>query len=454
MKNIIRLCNVLIIIVSLQFIGCKKFLDEKTDKKLVVPQTLADAQALLDFFALMNTAFPYTPNFSDDNYYFRETYFNSLNTNLKNMHTWQQDIVNDNEWTKFYGTIVTANLALETLDKNPVTTYNESQWKNIKGAAHFFRALSFFHLIQLYTQPYEAATASTLPGISLRLSTNANIPSTRAGLQESWQQVINDYKMAAQYLPVTVPLPNRPARSAAFAGLSIAYMHIQQFQNAALAADSSLKLYSDLLNYNTLNAAAVNPFQQFNKEVIFHAQSTGVAGLAVANHCIDSLLYNSYHPNDLRRSLFFKSNGTGTVGFRGSYNGNTTQTTLFVGLTTAEVFLLRAEANVRLGLKDSAMNDLNRLLVTRYKINLFIPLSATTNTEALNIILTERRKEMVMRGSRWFDLRRLNTNPAQQKTLQRKFSTASFELLPNSKRYTFFIPQQVINISGMLQNNR
>ena len=419
---------------------------------MVVPQSLADAQALLDFFSNINTGHSYAHNFSDDNYYFKESYFNSLNANLQNMHTWQKDVVLDADWAKYYRTILTANLALETLAKNDSTTSNQSQWNTVKGMAHFIRGYSFFHLLQFYAEPYKPGSQAL--GIPLRLATNINIPSTRASLQQCWQQVVDDYSLAATYLPSTALLPNRPSKAAAYLALAISHLHMQNFELAAAAANSSVQLNGTLMNYNTLNANAPNPFQQFNSEVLFHAHALGVAGLSAANHVIDSTLFRSYHPNDLRRVLFFRSNGTGTVGFRGSYNGNTTQTTLFVGLTTPEAYLVRAEANARLGLFDSALNDINRLLITRFKTGTFVPLSLASTNNVLDTVLAERRKEMVFRGSRWYDLRRLNQEPALQKTLVRKFANLEYTLLPGTSRYTFYIPQDVINVSGISQNER
>lgn len=448
-KYSLLLCAV---IISSQ--ACKKFLDEKTDQKLVVPGTLKDAQALLDNHDEVSSAHGYFPNISDDNIYLKDTYFNGLNENLRTAITWEAPVNTDNVWSKFYRTVLLSNVVLETLSKNEKTIQNENAWNNIKGSAHFFRAWAFFQLLQYYAAPYDAATAATTPGIPLRLSSNANVVSTRPGLADCWEQVITDYKTAVIYLPVVSAYPTRPNRAAGFEGLALAYLHTDNFVNAALNADSSLQLNSQLLDYNSLSAAAVNPFAQFNKEVNFNAYAVGTAIVGLNNHFIDSTLLNSYNTNDLRKTLFFKSNGTNTMGFRGSYQGNTTLTGHFCGLTTAEAFLIRSEANARIGLKDSAMADLNRLLKSRWRNNFFVPLSAASNEVALKIILDERRKEMVMRGSRWFDLRRLNREPAHAVILKRKLNGINYELQPGSKRYTFYIPDAVIEMSGMEQNIR
>ena len=118
------------------------------------------------------------------------------------------------------------------------------------------------------------------------------------------------------------------------------------------------------------------------------------------------------------------------------------------------MYLIRAEAAARAGLKDSALADLNRLLSTRWKTGTFVPYAAGSADQALDIILAERRKELIMRGTRWFDLRRLNKEPRFAKTLVRIQNSTTYTLSPNDNRYTFLIPAQVIALTGMQQNTR
>ena len=100
------------------------------------------------------------------------------------------------------------------------------------------------------------------------------------------------------------------------------------------------------------------------------------------------------------------------------------------------------------------MSDLNMLLEKRYVAGTFVPLSATDAEDALIKVLAERRKELVFRGLRWPDLRRLNKDPRFAKTITRSLDGEIFELPPNSPRYVLPIPQKVIELSGIKQNDR
>jgi hypothetical protein len=105
-----------------------------------------------------------------------------------------------------------------------------------------------------------------------------------------------------------------------------------------------------------------------------------------------------------------------------------------------------------MGNASAAMNDLNTLLMKRWKTGTFIPYTAINATDALSKILTERRKELLMRGIRWSDLRRLNKEPQFAKTLIRVIGGQTYYLYPNDKRYVFPIPLQIIQMTGVPQN--
>jgi hypothetical protein len=165
---------------------------------------------------------------------------------------------------------------------------------------------------------------------------------------------------------------------------------------------------------------------------------------------IDSLLYQSYAITDLRKSVFFNTT-QGLPRRKNFYDG--TSATLYTGLAVDEVYLNYAECLARSGNKTTAMQLLNKLLAYRTVDTAFIPLQAATAQAALSLILVERRKELVMRGIRWSDIRRLNKE-GYAITPKRSVSNHSYLLPPNSKLYTLPIPTEVILMSGVAQNER
>ena len=447
---------ILLIFAAFLFSSCKKFLDAKPDKQLVVPVTIEDAQALLDSYNRLNTFYPSAGSISDDDNYFTNTYFGSTTTAFQNLYLWNKDAVIDNEWNNMYAVVLSANIALETVNKIEPNSNNVKDWKRVKGTALFFRSYAFYHIAQYFAVPYDKATASSAPGIPLRLESDVNKPNVRSDLETTYRQITDDLQQAAELLPVAVAFLSRPGKAAGYGALARVYLSMQDYEKARKYVDSVLQISNTLLDYNKLDVNAAAPFPRFNSEVIFSSTVGGASPLNVTNWRTDTLLYQSYAANDLRKRLFFRTNGTGaatTYGFKGSYDG-TTAGSLFNGLAVDEMYLIRAECFARAGNITAAMNDLNTLLVTRWKAGTFIPFTAANADDALAKILAERRKELIARGLRWFDLRRLNTDLRFARTLTRVINGVTYQLPPNDPRYTFYIPFGVVALSGMEQNSR
>jgi hypothetical protein len=163
---------------------------------------------------------------------------------------------------------------------------------------------------------------------------------------------------------------------------------------------------------------------------------------------IDTSLYASYDDNDLRKSAYFFPNFE-NYSFKGSYAGS--DGVYFTGLATDEIYLIRSECLARNQQKDAALNDLNALLSKRWSAGNFTPITVATAQEALTIILAERRKELVMRGLRWIDIKRLNKEGANI-ILKRIIATQQFSLQPNEERYALPIPDDIIKQTGIQQN--
>jgi hypothetical protein len=126
---------------------------------------------------------------------------------------------------------------------------------------------------------------------------------------------------------------------------------------------------------------------------------------------------------------------------------------LFSGVALDEIYLIKSECLARAGHLTAALENVNILLRNRYKPGTFTPLKATTTQEALQIILTERRKELPFRNIRWTDLRRLNKE-GRNIRLARIIFGQQYELEPNSPRYVLPIPFDVITFTNMQQNPR
>lgn len=432
--------------------GCEKYLDVKPDKSLVVPTTLADLKALLNNSDQMNSAYAVIQESATDNAYLESTRWKNLtNLTAKNCYIWDSNLFNDgesNEWSYAYVRVNYCNLVLTKLEESKDVSPDGSL---IKGEALFFRAASFYQLLELFAQPYNKNTADRDLGIPLRLTSDINEKSSRTSLQACYDRIIDDMKETLNLLPLTPAHKSKPSKMAAYALLARIYLSMERYGDAMTMADACLAYSDDLVDYKAIKpgTATTYPLLRYNEEVIWHATSFGRPSLNVSNGRVDIDLVNSYRANDMRKQLFFR-NQVNLYSFRGSYDGSSV---LFTGLSTNEMYLIKAECVIRQGNSPLALETLNKLLQFRYD-ETFIPYKDLEGDELLEVILEERRKELVFRGLRWSDLRRLNKDPRFAKTIMRDIDGTIYKLEPNSAKYVLPIPNAVILNNGMEQNER
>lgn len=434
--------------------ACESFLDEKPDRQQAVPTTIPDFQALLDRYPIISDNDPGAGEVSADNYYLTDADWAGLTDEYRRMYAWEKDGLFDegsnNDWFYTYRPAYTANTVLEGISNVARHPGNQAVWDNVKGQALFIRARSFLQVAMLWAPAYQENTASGTPGIPLRLSTDFNARSTRSSLQETFDRITADLQEACRLLPPAQIHPIRPSRTAAYALLARTYLYMQRYPLAEDYADSTLRLQNTLLDFNTLKASATYPIPPDNGEIIFRSKFRLPAPINISRAKILPDLYNAYAANDLRKTIFFRNNGNGSFAFKGSFEGSSS---LFSGITTAELYLTRAETRARRGDAAKALEDLNTLLAARWKSGTFTPLTSSSATEVLNLVLQERRKELLMRGLRWPDLKRLNASGAGI-TLTRTVQGQQRTLPPNDLRYVLPIPEDVILMTGMTQNVR
>ncbi|MGZ3777759.1 MAG: RagB/SusD family nutrient uptake outer membrane protein [Mucilaginibacter sp.] len=448
-KNTHYLFALVLLVTVLAMPACKKYLEAKPDQKITTPSTIDDLEGMLDNYSALNTHDPSASEVSADNFYLADADYASLVERQRNFYLWQKYDDIGGDYTAPYNTIFYANIMLETLDK--LAGSDPAKMKEIRGSALFLRGSYHYALAQLFAAPYDEQTAGTDIGIPLRLKSDiADLP-VRSTIAATYTSIITDLKAAVPLLPASPLLKYRPSKPAAYAVLARVYLSMRKYDRAGLYADSCLQLYHPLIDYNTVSTSSTIPFKQFNDEVIYDARTSPPAALSAARARIDTLLYQSYAANDLRKTVFFKSNANGSKAFKGNYTG-LSNASLFTGCATDEVLLIRAEAAARNGNAQPALNDLNTLLVTRYKSGTYIPVTTTNTGQLLTLILQERRKELLYRTLRWTDLRRLNKETATAQTLYRNIGGTRYTLQPGGLRYTFEIDRNAVNISGVTQN--
>ena len=336
------------VIMLLLQVSCNKYLDKKPAQNLAVPSTLEDLQAVQDNQRSNGNSCP-LPEFVADNYYLNTSSWNNLPEDLRNNYIWANNAVITNNgavvWGDPYAAIYESNFVLELLPKIKISEADGSKYNSIKGTALFYRSIIFYDLAQVFCKPY-SSTASTDLGIILRTTSEVTASISRSTVQETYDKIISDLKIAIELLPNTNLYKTRPNKTAAYGLLSRVYLSMRDYSNAENYANAALGLSDTLLNYNSLTPSGnpVLPADPLANPEIAYISTTRTSEVFNIGHVaiVDSVLYQSYSTNDLRRVVYFGLNSNGTAFWKGSYY-TINDYSIFNGIVNDEIYLIRAE---------------------------------------------------------------------------------------------------------------
>ncbi|HUR11005.1 MAG TPA: RagB/SusD family nutrient uptake outer membrane protein, partial [Flavitalea sp.] len=317
-------------------------------------------------------------------------------------------------WTAGYAAINMANTVLLAL---PVVT-DVDQKNTLEGEALFVRGIMHFELVRLYALPWGATAANDHLGIVIKTTATkteeaafTKIP--RSTVAQVYAQVITDLTAAIAKLPDDNG--TRADKYTAEAFLAKVYLQQSDFAKARDAANAVIQS-----GKYSMNAAVRAVFDNKNtNESIFEIQQNdqnnagnsndGMAtffasrpGIGRADVRVAPTFRATYDPNDQRYIQWYEI-GTGLR------PGNT-YSSKWVSFSQnlpvvriAEMYLIRAETNIRLGtvVGDTPANDLAKVR-NPVRTNLPVILAPT-----LQDVLNERAFELAFEGFKIHEIKRL-----------------------------------------------
>lgn len=440
-----------VMVVAMSF-SCSGLLEEKPQLSLVVPTRLSELRALLDNTSQAMNLDPGLVELSSDDLTLDSEILPRLLIQEVNAYKWEEDIYegeNIGEWDTPFKAVHYANVVLDQLPLVPKAPQEEQAWKDLEGSALFYRAYAYWTLAKSFCLAYDEEAEQSL-GLPIRRSSAITDDISRANLRETFSFILDDLIRSVDLLGSNPSFRTRPSKEAAYALLAEVYLYMGDYEDAASSAAKSIEIKADLINYNSLSVSAPRPFVLFHPETIFYSSMVTYFYQIFDVVRVEPSLYATYDEDDLRKDVYYANRGD-FVEFKGTYTG---LTAFFSGLSVDQVMLTRAECLARLGREEEALAVLNQLLSTRWKSGRFEELEASPLKSALDLILEERRKSLVFRGVRWADLKRLNTDPRYAKDLTRMVDGTLFTLEAGSPKYALPIPEQELNLTGIVPNPR
>jgi hypothetical protein len=344
-------------------------------------------------------------------------------------------------WIAIYDDINRAN---EIIAKVPaVSGLDADEMHEIIGEAYFLRALNYHNLVKVFG------------GVPLRLapatSINDPVGSTRATVADTYAQILKDLDSAQTFIS-NADQTTQASLGAVMALRARVLLYEGDYPGALQAAKAveDLDHYSLAPNFSDLFSENGAPTPEDIFRIIFTAQQFNnlsfyylfdgryeVAPTTDLMHDFDPSFdpsgdVNSYDPTDKRGqwSITIEDDNPQGEKFR-SVQG----TEYLHVIRFAEVLLIRAEAEARVGSLDTARAKVNEI---RARAGL-APIGSLSQTDMINTIIDERRKELAFEGDRWPDLVRLG------------LATTVLDIPAQQALYP--IPQREIDVTpGLTQN--
>lgn len=431
--------------------ACHKYVEIEPKGK-VLPTTLNDFQLLLNNNRIFNLSGGNTDLMTDDVDFRDVDMFTKENPATLNIYSWAEVIYqadeDDAEWLLYYKQVYTANVVIDGAANVKDATAAEKAALIVKAKVH--RAYAFLCLVNQYAPQYAEGTAAKDAGIPLLLEPTYTASLERASVKTVYEQIVNDLTASIEALPDLPTVKTDPSKAAAYALLARTYLYMGHYADALKNADNALKLQSTLLDLRYL-ADSNNPFDflgivatEENPEVIFmKAAYNQDAPIFLSQELIDLL-----GPDDLRFKVFAIGDHllSDYDGYQFSYISPLEAR--HVGPRVSEMYLIKAECQARAGDFSGAVQTANIVRQQRFAPAKYVALTATGPQEALTKVLEERRRELMGRGFRLPDLKRLNLEPALAKTVTHTWRNgATITLKPGSNRYIFPVGPKIINMN-------
>lgn len=432
------------------FASCTDYLDETPDNRIEantlekVSQLLVPAYPRGDYF--------FTDWMTDDSEYIES---NSQLPRMTKLFHWE-DIDEDdnyntptNYWNNAYAAISQANAALEALDN--IKTDNIDFKNSIKGEALLCRAYAHFMLAALFSKNYDETSSKTDLGIPyVRESENILIKQyKRETLFETYRLIEKDLTEGLALVSDNYYSGSKKyhfTKTAAITFASRFYLFKGDYATSVT--------YSDMImGVDNINETYIKDLNAFDSQAgltakrNFYVRSTDPSNILIIEKQIGPGLRHNYgyrtsaklwaslfwrgniwSGSDLRRTAYGRDYYFAAKFKEEFYKESLTATTgypFFVQpvLRGIELVFNRIESNIQLNNYAAALRDLNTLGRLRYtgattldiaKIQTYYTTKDSGGTDVIpdektalmNLYLSEKRKEYLQEGMRWFDIKR------------------------------------------------
>lgn len=448
-----------ILTLGLTFASCSNYLDD-APKGSKIPTTLADYEAFLrDEYSNQSVDIAQASTLINDKFIDIATLAAERLTKANYMWDETADRIDlkQSDERMYYGQyqgISTFNLIIE----NALTTTEatEDQKRIVWAEAKILRAMSYYNLVNFYADTYDASTAKTKLSVPLITSADVNAPSKQVTIQELYDFILNDVKEALPYLPKVSQTALHPNLGAGYAFYSRVYLQMSNYTEALKYANLALTENNRLYDWNayyTANKAIIDVpnsytntpspmgFDYVENYTFRHGERTYLS----VEYSLPVERAQRFEAGDVRFKSRWKIR---TVGVETYYRRTLSGMFNYGGITTVEIYLIKAECLARAGQISDALTALNAVRKTRIQPSSYQDIATTDKTVALNAIFKTKNNELILTLIPFADARRLNAEGVYKVSFSKVDNGTTYNLSSTSHLWTMPFPQGAVKNPG------
>ncbi len=342
---------------------------------------------------------------------------------------------------------------------------DEKTKQQLKAEALTLRAYCHWLLVNKFAKAYNPSTAATDPGIPyLTHEWDISVPTEKLTVQQVYENIIKDIDdaIALNALPNNNINRMRMSKGAAYAVKAWAHLCMQDYANAATAAQNALNVNGNILNYKTSTTimqgvvmGGQHPcifrapleceedyFFTYDRELMYALTPETVAYFEPGHVCKDKIAnYNMMFDNIM-------DYGGMVFGLPG-YLVNMDQVSGWnqCGLKTTHMYLILAECAIANNKIDDAMDILDQIRENRIDDAVYAPLKGrvTSESEAIEYFKKTSHGECIYSIYNFIQKKRWNELPKYRQTWGRSVMGQTYSIEPGSKLWVFPFPMNAVN---------
>lgn len=348
------------------------------------------------------------------------------------------------------------------------TDATDAEKNEVLAYAYAVRAFVLFQIVNYYADAYDPVKAEASPGVPLIYSANLNAPWHQGSVKEVYDQILSDFNKSIELgVPEKAMTAVQPDRGAVEAGLARVYLSMREYDKALAHAEAALDRNSSLFDWNDFYARykdrvdnpddynkITSPMDHVNVENYWFCSGNGNPNYPCSDIDIPEERRALFEPGDVRALCRWKKyQSQADVYYRGMLTGYYNLS----GISTPEVYLIKAECQVRKGNITDGLETLDTVRKTRLTPDSYSPSAASDEGEAIEKIRRAKADELINSIYPFIDAKRLNAEGKYTVTLTKTFDDKAYTLSPTSHLWTMVFPANAINRPGngvLTQNSK